>query len=194
MRRKAPNGSGQSRATAEPSAPRQALDTAKLETFRSALKRARSNKSISKYADQAFATKDPVVKAAYDELKMRLANAWKSEFQQALAQADFYLGSKKPITREDRQALENLIKKMKKLLKGRPHGGERRPPAAAERAAVYLARERLKFLRETSGRKRISKESGSKLIAETIEAVSFQLGVPSKKISPENVARLLYKK
>jgi hypothetical protein len=98
------------------------------------------------------------------------------------------------MTGEDRQALEDFIKKLKKLLKGRPHGGERRLPAAAERAAAYLVRERLKLLRETRGRKRISKRSGAKLIAEAIEVASFQLGVPSEKISPGNVARLLYKK
>jgi hypothetical protein len=173
---------------------KQSSATAKREQFRSALNRARFDKAIGEMADRGFASKSSGVRAAYDEANMRASNAWKSEFQQALAQADFDLRPKKPLTREDKRALKDFIKKLKKLLKGRPHGGDRRRPAAAERAAAYLVQERLKVLRETSGRKRISKELGTKLIAEAIERASFQLGVPSEKISPGNVERLVYKK
>lgn len=64
-------------------------DTAKLELFRSALSRARFNKSIGKFADKAFATKDRLVKAAYDEAIRHSANAWKPELQSALKN-DFF--------------------------------------------------------------------------------------------------------
>ena len=58
MTMKAPNSGGQSGAATKPSVAPEAQDTAKLELFRSALSRARFNKSIGKFADKAFATKD----------------------------------------------------------------------------------------------------------------------------------------
>jgi hypothetical protein len=136
------------------------------------------------------------VKAAYDEAKMRLANAWKSEFQQALARAATYLPSTKPVTREDKRALADFLKPLKKLLKGRSRGMGPRLPPLAERAGVHLVRERLKLLREQSGKKRISPKSGvaAKLIADAIKEVSIQFSVPPAKISADNISRLVYKK
>ena len=132
-------------------------------SFRSALSRARFNKSIGKLADKAFATKDRRVKAAYDKEKMRTANAWKSEFQQALARAATYLPSTKPVTREDKRALADFLKPLNKLLKGRPRGGPPRLPPLAEHAAAHLVRERLKLLRKKNGKERISKELGAEV-------------------------------
>lgn len=196
MTRKAPNSVGQSSAATEPYVATETRDTAKLELFRSALSRARFNKSIGKFADKAFATKDRRVKAAYDEAKMRLSNASKSEFQQALARAANYLPSTGPVTREDKRALADFIKPLKMLLKGRSRGMGLRFIAMAERAAAYLVRERLKLLRKKSGRKRISPKTGihAKLIAEAITEVSIQFNVPPAKISADTISRLVRKK
>jgi hypothetical protein len=173
-----------------------AQSTAKSESFRSALSRARFNKAIGKLADKAFATKSPRVKAAHDEARMHLTNAWKSEFQQALARAATYLPSTKPVTREDKRALADFLKPLKKLLKGRSRGMGPRLFAMAERAAAHRVRERLKLFREKDGRKRISSKSGihRKLIAEAIPEVSTQFNVPPAKVSADNIFKLLNKK
>ncbi|MBR1151553.1 hypothetical protein [Bradyrhizobium sp. JYMT SZCCT0428] len=172
-----------------------ARDTAKLESFRSTLRRARFNKSMGTFADKEFATKDSRVKAAYAEAKMRSTNAWKSEFQQDLARAATYLPTTKPATRDDKSALADFLKPLNKLLKGRLRRGDPLP-RSAERAAAHLVRERLKFLREKSGKERITRKSGmpAKLIAEAIKDVSLQLKAPLAKISAASVSRLVYKK
>jgi hypothetical protein len=197
MTKKAPHSrrqSGAATASLVANAATEARDTTKLD-FKSALRHARSNKAVGKLADKAFATKDPRVKAAYDEAKMGLANAYKSEFQQALARAATYLPSTKPGTREDKRALADFLKPLNKLL----HGRLRRVdplPKAAEDAAAHLVLERLKYLREKSGKERITQKSGipAKLIADAIKEVSVQLNVPLAKISADNVSREVYKK
>lgn len=196
MSRKALVNGRKSSVVTKPSPSTQAQNTAKLKAFQSALRRARFNKSISERANEKFATQDPSVKAAYEENKMRLTNAWKSEFQQDLTRAATYLPSTKPVTREDKRALADFLKPLNELLKGRPLGMTPRLPAMAERAAAHLVRERLKFLRENTGKKRISKKSGvpAKLIADAIKEVSVQLRIPTAMISSANVSTLVYKK
>lgn len=186
---------GQSRATGQPSAAKQAQEKKKLH-FRSALDRARFNRSISKAADRAFKTKDLSVKEAYYEETFRLTIAWKSEFQQALARAETCLPSTRAVTKEDKRALAALIKKLQELGRGRPRGGSPRRPAMAERAAAHLVLERLKNSREETGARRISKKSGilAKLIASARKEVSLQFGVPAEKISADNIASLVNKK
>jgi len=71
-------------AATEPLAPTESQGPAKFELFRSALSRARYNKSIGKIADKAFAARSPREKAAYDEAKRLLENAWKPELQSSL--------------------------------------------------------------------------------------------------------------
>ena len=165
-------------------------------SFRSNLRRARFNRAMDKLAEDSFATKSPLEKVAYDELKRRLSNAWKSEFQQALARAEFCLSSTNPVTREDQLALADFLKRLKRLLKGRPRGRAHRLPLLAERAAAHLVGERLKELRKESGKKRISRKSGvpGGLIDEAIKKVSIQFSVPRSKISAENISTLVYKK
>ncbi|MFK4536167.1 thiamine kinase-like enzyme [Bradyrhizobium ottawaense] len=196
MSRKALNGGGQSGPAIKPLATMQARDAAKLESFRSALNRARFNKSIGKLADKMFATKSRPVNEAYSEKTFRLTNAWKSEFREALARAESYLPSTKAVTQEDKRALADFIKKLKELHRGRPRGGSPRRPAMAERTAAHLVLERLKYMREKTGAKRISKKSGipAKLIADARKEVSLHFSVPAAKISADNIARLVDKK
>jgi hypothetical protein len=164
--------------------------------FRSNLSRARFNKAMDKIANDSFATKSPLVKAAYGESNMRSSNAWNSEFQQALARAEYCLSSTKPVTREDKRALADFLKRLKRLLKRRPRGGAPRLPPLAERAAANLVRERLKAFRKESGKKRISRKSGepARLIAEAIKEVSIHFSVAPSKISAKNISTLVYKK
>jgi hypothetical protein len=84
IQKAAPNNGEQSDAATEPLVATASQDTAKREKFRAALRRARAEKAFSKHADKAFATKDHLVKAAYEEATRHSANAWKPELQSAL--------------------------------------------------------------------------------------------------------------
>jgi hypothetical protein len=172
-------------------------NTAKLELFRSTLSRARFNKSIGKLADEAFATKDPAVKVAHDVATMRAANAWKSEFQQAIALAASHLPLSKPRTLVDRSAVKELIKALQKLLRGqRPRPPVKASPRipAAEFAAVSIARAAKRLWRINNRRQRVPPEVTEKLITDAIKSASLQFSVPENMIRRDAIKRLLNKK
>jgi hypothetical protein len=162
--------------------------------FRSPLRRARFNKSVTKFVDESFAAKSPDVKAADDEFKRRQENAWKSEFQQALALAAAHLPSTKPRTSDDRDAVKKLIEKLRKLLRGRPLG---RAPSkmamvqTAELAAANLVRAAKHLWREESGGQRASLEETEKMIADAIERASIHMSVPKEMIRRDKVRKSL---
>jgi hypothetical protein len=80
---------------------------------------------------------DPRI-AAFRDLETRTANAWKSKFQQQLALAVSYLPTIKPQTKEDRAAIEDLIKSLKKkYLRGPPtRKGDIPPATCAEQSTT----------------------------------------------------------
>jgi hypothetical protein len=171
-------------------------DTSRRERFRSTLKRARAEKAFSNHADKQFATKPPRVRAAHDEAKVRLSNAWKSDFQQAIALAASHVPLSKPQTSDDRDAIRKLIETLQELLDGRPLGRATQIVPMVELAAAHLVQERLKLLRLKLGKERISKNMAArdKLIADAIKQVSFQFSIPPAKISADNIYRLVFKK
>jgi hypothetical protein len=87
--------------------------------FRSNLSRARFNKAIGEVADKAFATQPPSVKAAYNDTKKLLENAWKPELQSALKN-DVYDAA------ELRRKIEASILKL-------PQKGATKPDAGSSR-------------------------------------------------------------
>jgi hypothetical protein len=155
--------------------------------------------------------KDPAVTAATRDYETWVTNAWKSEFQQQLALAASYLPSTKPLTANDRHAVEDLIRSLKKLLRGAPLGRRgksdlisipksdfiRMLPPAAERAVAQLVREGQKFWCKENGRQRVPPSKTTELIAEAIKQIIFQWSMPAAaaaKISADEVRRLLSKK
>jgi hypothetical protein len=122
---------------------------------------------------------DPRI-AAFRDLETRTANAWKPKFQQQLALAVSYLPTTKPQTQEDRAAIEDLIKSLKKkYLRGRPRGKAtsrlprvpNNPPRAEKVAAVVVQVEqaRLSWLIKNPDRRRVPPAVTKKQIADAIK-------------------------
>jgi hypothetical protein len=132
--------------------------------------------------------------AAFRDGETRLVNAWKSEFQQQLAFAASHLPTTKPRTPEDRVAVNDLIKLLKKMLSGRPHGRIRSLTLAAERAAATLTRERLQRWCKENGRRRAGARKLATTVANAIKTIAFQFHVPVSEIRPDEVRRLATKK
>ena len=130
MTRKATSKSGkQSGAAAEPSKSKDATK------FRSALSRARLDKSMGKFADKEFATKDPLVKAAYDEAKRFSENAYNPRFSKTSPVPQLTSVDKAGYARGQARA-SRFLKLLNKLLKGRLRRGDPLPKSA-ERAAAH---------------------------------------------------------
>jgi hypothetical protein len=200
MSRKALIGGRHSGAATEPFV---AKGTAKSESFRSALSRARFNKAIGKLADKAFATKSPRVKAAYGEAKTRSANAWKksSDFQTALHHAVFlktlgplakFLESKVLLTRSDRLALARFVRSWEAPKLGRPPGPLSGEVNAAQRNAVYLVRVLQRDWLKENNRQRVPASVTDELIAHAINEASKAFP-RSPKLSPGDIRALVNK-
>jgi hypothetical protein len=201
MTRKLPSSGGQSGATTEPFAAAAAQDTAKLALFRSALSRARFNKSIGKLAEKEFATKDRRVKAAYDEAKMQLTNAWRksSEFQTALHFAVTLkimeplaklLESKTPMTRSDRLTLASFVRSLEAPKEGRPPGRLSDDLNVAQRNAVYLVWHCQKDWLIKNNRQRVPGSVTNELIAYAINVATKDFPLSPKLSSDDIRARV----
>ena len=202
MTRKAPNSGGRSGAATEPFVTTEAQGTVKLELFRSALSRARFNKSIGKFADKEFATKDRLVKAAYGEAKGRATHAWRksSEFQIAMHYAVAlktmeplakFLESKTLLTRSNRLALARFVRSFEAPQRGRPSGRLKSDFYEAQRNVVYLVQLGQQVWRKKYKRQRVPASVTNELIAEAIYEASKVF--PKAKLSSDDIRALVNK-
>ena len=145
----------------------------------------------------------PDVTAAYDDYCTYIVNASKSKFQQQLSLCGASRPLTKPATKGDRLALDELIKSLQKLRRGRRLG--RLDPIslsnpvnllpAAERVTAQLVRLRKQFWLEKNNRRRVPPAVTSRLIDEATRQISFQWSLSATtRIDLDEVRRLLNKK
>jgi hypothetical protein len=155
--------------------------------------------------------------AAYDDMRVSVGSAWKSDFQQKLARARSYLPSTKPRTEEDRRAIQVFIRHLEKWLSHRPAGRRVRwmkdedgieqsgvmdssqfqgaRMIAAERTAADLVRDMNRRWCKENGCRRLTKPHvWDTHLREAIRRVASQLGIAPKQIRADEVRRRAGKK